>query len=334
MKTFHGKPIDPAEFKHRDLSDLQGRVEKKRQRAREFRPQADIEVEECYVCGSTDADTTREMFGYEYKRCNRCNHVYQARRLPRDVLNEYYQTDSDFASIYTDEEQLQYRLKNITKPKIDFVLNHIDNDAGRWLDVGCGVGASIEYLQSEGWDAVGLEISDECVSVAHDVFGIELEPTPIDEYVKKNPNKTFDVVTFFGYLEMVSHPMRDLQLAHDVLDPDGHLGVGVMNADSLSSRVHRAIPNRALRHSIPPVGLNQFTRESLETAFERAGFSGRSMWYFGLDFYELLTQLCLEIDGFQQSDLYSYLMENLTEFQQVVDDDAESDYMVSVAARQ
>ncbi|MFC7079053.1 class I SAM-dependent methyltransferase [Halorussus caseinilyticus] len=334
MKTFHGKPVDPREFKHRDLSNLRERVSAKRQRAREFRERANVEVEECYVCGSTETDIVREMFGYEYAQCDHCSHVYQTPRLPDDVLNEYYETDTEFASIYTDEDQIQYRLENITKPKIDFVLDHVDAEQGRWLDVGCGVGASINYLESQGWDAVGLEISDQCVSVARDVLGVELEQRPIDEYADRNPDATFDVVTFFGYLEMVPHSMRDLRLAHEMLDPDGNVGIGVMNADSMSSMVHRAIPEQAVRHSIPPVGLQQFTRESVAEAFDRVGFSPEAAWFFGLDFYELLTHLCLEVEDFQHSDLYEYLMENLNDFQQVIDDDEESDYMVFVGDRE
>ncbi|WP_137286121.1 class I SAM-dependent methyltransferase [Halorussus salinisoli] len=334
MKTYHGKPVDPREFKHRDLSNLQERVEEKRQQARKFLDRADVDVDECYVCGSTEAEIVREMFGYEYAQCENCSHVYQTQRLPDDVLSEYYETDSEFASIYTDEEQIEYRLENITKPKIDFVVDHVDADDGRWLDVGCGVGASIKYLESEGWDAVGLEVSDQCVEVARDTLGVELEQRPIDEYAERNPDETFDVVTFFGYLEMIPHSMRDLRLAHEMLEPDGHVGLGVMNAESMSSMVHRAIPDRALRHSIPPIGVQQFTRESVEAAFDRTGFSAEAAWFFGLDFYELLTQLCLEIEEFQHSDLYSYLMDNLNEFQQVVDDDAESDYMVFVGDRQ
>mgnify|MGYP006274083589 CR=1 FL=1 len=332
-KTYHGKPVDPREFKHRDLSNLRERLDAKRTRAREFRDRADIEVEECYVCGAAESEVVREMFGYEYAQCANCSHVYQTRRLPKDVLDEYYETDADFASIYTDRDQIEYRLEHITKPKLDFVLERIDAEEGRWLDVGCGVGASIQYLESQGWDAVGLEISDECVAVADDVLGVELEQRPIDEYAERNPDETFDVVTFFGYLEMVPHAMRDLRLARDLLEPDGRVGLGVMNADSMSSMVHRAIPERAVRHSIPPVGLQQFTRESVAEAFDRAGFAPEAAWFFGLDFYELLTHLCLELDGFQESDLYEFLMENLNDFQQVVDDETESDYMLFVGER-
>jgi len=333
MRSFHGKPVDPREFKGKNLSNLENRVSEARENAKRFSDKAEIEVNECYVCGSAERKIVREMYGYQYARCENCTHVYLTKRLPRDAADEFFETSSEFASTYTDDDQIQYRLENVTKPKIDFVLDEIEATEGRWLDVGCGIGSSLYYLESQGWDAVGLELSDDCIEVGKERFGVEMRQEPIEEFVTEEP-EWFDVVSFFGYFDLVPQPIEHLRIARELVHEDGDTVIGVTHADSVSSLVHEAIPNRAIRHSIPPVLIQQFTVESVATAFERTGFASETAWYFGLDFYELLKHLRLEIDGFGTSELYRYLMGNLNDFQLAIDEDEKSDYLMMIGAAQ
>jgi SAM-dependent methyltransferase len=334
MERRHGKPVDPRRFKQRDLADLRGGVEANRRRAASFERAESVAVDRCPVCETPERSHLRTTFGYDYVRCVDCTHVYITERPTEAALAEYLATNEEVSELYTDDRQREYRREQITEPKFDFVREHV-GPPGRWLDVGCGVGDSIDHLRSCGWDAVGLEPSEACARVAREEFGVDLVERSLAEYADGDPDRegSFDVVSLFGVLVMNPDPVAELRRARRLLGDDGFVAVGDGRADSLSSLVHRAFPDEALRHSIPPVGLHQFTDGSLDRALGAAGFEPVAVWDFGLDFYEFLTHLRLELDGFADTDLHDYLMDNLDEFQQVVDDDERSDYVLVVARR-
>lgn len=330
MHRRHGKPVDPTRFKQRDLEDIASGVEANRERAETFRQRESVAVDGCPVCGGTDRSIAREMFGYEYARCDACTHVYVTERPTGDALLEYFESSDDISALYTDEGQRRYRREHITEPKFDFAFEHVDRTDGRWLDVGCGMGESVDYLRERGWDTVGLEPSENCVRVAREAFDLDLVQSSLDEYAEETPDGSFDVVSLFGILVLTPDPLAELRTARRLLSDDGYVVLGDGHYDSVSSLVHRAFPDRALRHSIPPVGLHQFTTESIERLFAEAGFEATAVWFFGLDVYEFLNHLRLELDGFADTDLYDYLMDNLDAFQRVVDEDERSDYVVVV----
>lgn len=99
------------------------------------------------------------------------------------------------------------------------------------------------------------------------------------------------------------------------------------NFESLSTKVHETFPNEALRHLRPPESLHLLTEDSLEHAFDQVGFEPMAGWYFGLDFYELVTHLSMNYDGFYESPVYKFLIDNL-------DEQKQNDHMLVVARRQ
>ncbi|MFC5970127.1 class I SAM-dependent methyltransferase [Halomarina salina] len=331
MERRHGKPVDPRQFKQRDLADLERGVDANRERAAAFRERESVAADACPVCDADERTVVRTMFGYDYAQCADCTHVYLTERPTEAALLDYFEENEDLADLYTDERQRAYRREHITEPKFDFVLDHVDRTDGRWLDVGCGMGESVDYLRERGWDAEGLEPSEDCVRAARETLGIDLHQQSLDAYAADQPAGSFDVASLFGILVLTPDPVSQLRHVRHLLRDDGFVAVGDGHYDSVSSLVHRAFPDRALRHSIPPVGLHQFTGESIERMFEAAGFEGVATWHFGLDVYEFLTHLRLELDGFGDTDLYDYLMDHLNEFQGVVDEDERSDYVVVVA---
>lgn len=332
MESHHGKNIDPRKLKQDDIQDLESKVEESREQACEYKSRTDLQIDECPVCQSAERETVLEMFGIVWKQCDSCSHVYQPEILSQKALTDFYESDEQYASTYTDEEQIEYRLEHVTKPKFDFLLDNIDTEPGRWLDVGCGNGGSVYYLDSLGWDATGLEISEHSVRTAADLFGVELQQQTLQEYSQNNPEAEFDAISMFGYLDLIEDPLADLQIASDMLSDGGYLAVHIPKYDSVSLRVQQTFPDQAVRVLGWNV-LHFYTEESLKTLLRQTGFEAKTAWYYGLDFYELLMHLSLSIDGFVDSELYSYFMQYLNEFQQVIDTSEMSDYFTVIAKK-
>jgi Fe-S-cluster containining protein len=136
MYRYYAKQIDPRELKSNDINDLQQKVATSKERAAEYLSQTDLTVGECPICGIDQRDPVLEMYDIKGVQCRECTHVYQQEMLSQEALVEFYESSEEYAATYTDEEQLEYRLENITKPKFDFVLEKASLDSGRWLDVG------------------------------------------------------------------------------------------------------------------------------------------------------------------------------------------------------
>lgn len=338
-KTY-GKPVDPRSFKREIIENLSRAVKNAEQKARNYLEKADIEVDSCYICRSKEkSEVIAEMYGFQYVRCLNCTHVYQTKRLSQDALAKLYEEDSAYARTYTDESQIKYRLENITKPLVEFIMKYVGETQGKWLDVGCGIGDLVSCVETRGpdtslrWKAVGIDVSKDCVETGSRIFNIDIRQQTLRQFANENPDMKFDVVSFLGYLDLTPEPIKDLSIACELLNENGIVVLRGPNHDSVSSLVQKALPDLSVRHMIPPFSIQQWTVKSAETAFKLTGFAPIAIWYLGLDFYELLNTLCLVVEGFQKSALYEFLMNNFNDFEKVIDEKGMSDKFMLIGKK-
>ena len=106
---------------------------------------------------------------------------------------------------------------------------------GRILDVGCGSGETLLALAEAGWECQGVELSEQAVAAARAAgLSVHHGGLPTDF-----PDASFDVVRFWHSLEHMPSPRLALEEARRLLEPGGHLVVGVPNFGSLLRRVFR-----------------------------------------------------------------------------------------------
>lgn len=336
MKVEYGKTIDPTKLQTWMIQDLQSYQKNVAMRATKSSRKAKRAPSACYVCQKTlPMKPFIRIFGYDYVKCRFCSHVSAKKCLSQEDLNEFYGDSADYAKTYTNKKQIQYRFEQVAKPKIEFVMKHIQSKAKgskSWLDVGCGIGdISCAVEQYKGWTSTGIDISKTSIEVGKKVFGGNLQHSLFSNYLQKNPNISFDVISFFGYLGLISNPMGELQEAKSRLKPGGYIVVGEENADSLSTIVQQSYPLFTSRHLIPPNAVHQFSVNSLGKALTLIGCEPIAVWNFGLDFFESLKTICLLDDKFQQTPMYSFFLEHINEFQKVVDSHSKGDYMIMIA---
>ncbi len=99
--------------------------------------------------------------------------------------------------------------------------------AGRSLDLGCGEGADVIWLASQGWDAMGVDISPTAVQRATDaahaagLSGVRFESADLNTW---GNGERFDLVTaFFFHSRMEPDRAHILRRAASQLAPGGHL---------------------------------------------------------------------------------------------------------------
>lgn len=104
---------------------------------------------------------------------------------------------------------------------------------GKVLDVACGPGNILEFLQVEGFtDLYGVDISPEQVKIARQKFPQVVCADAI-EFLQQHPNE-FVLITAFDILEHFNkeEAMEFLDVIHSALIPGGRLILQLPNGDS------------------------------------------------------------------------------------------------------
>jgi len=137
---------------------------------------------------------------------------------------------------------------------------------GRILEVGCGVGAKLEWLEQIGWQAEGLDVDEKVVALARSrKRSVHLG----DLFSRRYPDDSFDAIVMSHVIEHVADLSTLMGECHRIRKPGGRLALLTPNADSWGHRRYGA-------HWMPldpPRHLHIFTPSSLSGLCERAGFA-------------------------------------------------------------
>ena len=96
------------------------------------------------------------------------------------------------------------------------------------LDVGCGNGFFINFLQKHGeWTARGIEISEAAAKTAKQEFGLDVFNGNLED--AKLEAQSFDVVYLSYFLEHVFDPPSVLKEVQRILKDDGLVVVSLQN---------------------------------------------------------------------------------------------------------
>lgn len=182
-------------------------------------------------CGVIDGSTLYRTV--RVCTCNDCGHVYnRLNAADTEGLAKYYNNEYALINLAT--------LKRTNKPdkKNQFsdtwyaqLFNHIKpfvNSAGFILDVGCGTGGFLRFLNNQGSkNNFGLDVITKYVDYAkqngHNVKVGNAETMPFDDQL-------FDCLVIDQVLEHTANPVNVFREARRVLKKDGILCVAVPDA--------------------------------------------------------------------------------------------------------
>ncbi len=103
---------------------------------------------------------------------------------------------------------------------------------GRLLDVGCAFGLLVQEALRQGFDAYGLDISEDAVGRARQRLGARCQVGNVETEFPFDG--TFDVFTLNSTLEHFRDPRRVIEALASKASPHGWLFIKTMNRDSLT----------------------------------------------------------------------------------------------------
>jgi 2-polyprenyl-3-methyl-5-hydroxy-6-metoxy-1,4-benzoquinol methylase len=150
-----------------------------------------------------------------------------------DNLGKYYESE-DYIS-HTDNkrslfEKLYHFIKNIAlKNKLN-LINTLQPNKGRILDIGAGTGDFLSVAKNDGWMTTGVEPSDRAKAIAIN------KGVSFVEQTSELENHSFDVISMWHVLEHVPDLDKQIKELKRLLKPSGTLIIAVPNFKSFDAK--------------------------------------------------------------------------------------------------
>jgi 2-polyprenyl-3-methyl-5-hydroxy-6-metoxy-1,4-benzoquinol methylase len=147
-------------------------------------------------------------------------------------LGKYYESE-DYIS-HTDNkrslfEKLYHFIKSIAlKNKLN-LINSLQPQKGRILDIGAGTGDFLSVAKNDGWQTVGVEPSDRAKAIAKN------KGVSFVEQTSELENHSFDVISMWHVLEHVPDLDKQIKELKRLLKPTGTLIIAVPNFKSFDA---------------------------------------------------------------------------------------------------
>ncbi|MEM9382216.1 MAG: class I SAM-dependent methyltransferase [Planctomycetota bacterium] len=224
---------------------------------------------ECPVCKGTDFAPMYALGNegeYRYHRCKRCKLVVY------DMENGLDQ--AKYAVHWADPRE-----ENPAFAKVDQTYEFIVRaglPVGRLLDIGAGSGRILARAQRDGWDVVGIELSESLAEQTTAALGAPVHAMNfLDGDIE--PLGKFDLVVLAHVLEHLPDPVLAMDRIGSLLEDGGHAIFEFPNIDALDLRLKRVLSATGIHRKRYPDGwqpghCQEFCRESFAFLADRTGF--------------------------------------------------------------
>ena len=287
-----------------------------------------VPVENCPICGSdkSHAKPERKIWSENYFACEICGHAFMEHFPEAKFAEEFYASNYSAAGYYTNEEDIEFRLAQIYRPKIDWIVGRYRQRYGRdprsIFDVGAGAGHTLYAAHQKGLSVNGVERDTKYREFCQRNFGITLFADPQEYHGQR-----FDVVMSFNVIEHVDDPFQFLAEYKELLSDEPLAVVETPKYNSVTSTIQTVYKDKIRGHLAPYQHNHMFSDSSLATLFYLNGYDISDLWIFGNDAIELILQIADELDA-PATDLIDNLYPQL---QKSLDRSMASDIMILAA---
>ena len=239
---------------------------------------ASFVLRRCPLCDSIDRRQVFERDAWQIVECTRCRMVFIGTELDYSGQVENHDWLDDYPrEMLRRKERHPFllflsRRTRWLRPETNARLLRQTRRwkrEGKLADFGCGEGSFLSRA-SGTFDAIGIEISPRLAALSRArVPADKILEGPVTEIANSVlPEKSFDVVTQFGYIEHEWRPLDGLRAAFRVLKPGGVTLIKTPNYACWNRKVMGA--DWCGYHI--PAHCNYFTPGTLAKMLRRAGF--------------------------------------------------------------
>lgn len=240
----------------------------------------------CPVCDSGNIqnvfavkDFTVSHKEFPVSECADCSLRFTQDVPGADDIPAYYKSENYISHTDTSRGLVNRLYKIVRKRTLRQKRNLIERvmrkKTGNLLDVGSGTGAFLDEMKSNGWNVTGLEPDTDAISIAKDLYGLELQDTKKLFDLKAG---SYDVITLWHVLEHV-HQLHDyIEQLKNLLAENGRLLIAVPNYTSFDEKVYK----QCWAAYDVPRHLYHFSPEAMNVLLQKHGLkiiAHKPMWY-------------------------------------------------------
>ena len=273
----------------------------------------------CILCKDTKKTLFLTHYGYKLFQCENCKTVYANLSFDKNYTKLIYDNKHYEEKVKRDIlETYDYRKSKFGSDRLDYINKKCNfNNHKKLLDIGCGAGYFLKYLQENNIECKGLELTDYLVEVCKEK-GINVE----NKDLREEENLHYDVITMFDVIEHLTDPLKFFQMANQKLKENGHILFYTPNIHSFAFHFQKGKQNLLL----PYEHVAFYNLDSLNFLAHQTGFKIKSIEYFGLDLVDYFSMKEFE-DNFSYnkklSEIIPYLQalidkENISNHMRVV----------------
>lgn len=232
-------------------------------------------LKECPVCKNSsfsdfltceDYVATNERF--KLIKCSSCDFVFTSPRPESDKCSKYYES-SKYISHQDEDNSLIIKLYRLVRNRnMKWKINTIEKyhtNKGQLLDYGCGLGDFLNYSKQQGWNSVGLDISENARKTVKERYNIDVFP---NSDIFKLDEKSKEVISLWHVLEHVYNLDETLNEFKRILKDNGTLFIALPNRQSWDGNHYK---NYWDGYDVPR-HIYHFTPKDLEVLMKRIGF--------------------------------------------------------------
>jgi 2-polyprenyl-3-methyl-5-hydroxy-6-metoxy-1,4-benzoquinol methylase len=166
---------------------------------------------------------------------------------------------------------LVFYLLPARRANIDFSVMYLANKpGGKLLEIGCGNGEMLKYLNMLGWQTEGIDVDPVAVEKARSK-GLKINLGSLHE--QEYNDNIFDAVILSHVIEHVPNPLALLSEIHRILKPGGKISLVTPNTNSFG----KGLFGNNWFPLDPPRHLLLFNNKTLLKSAQMAGFNNMTL---------------------------------------------------------
>ena len=199
-------------------------------------------------------------------KCKKCGLIYANPIPAEDSLNKYYSLISKekFGGIYGNIDDRFEFLVGMSNKRLEKIERYVGSGKSL-LDIGTGIGIFTGIALDRGWQAEGLELTQEDCQYAKEKFDLDLKQ---ENFYTFKEDRKYDVVTLFEVIEHLQNPLKDLKQINKLIKNDGMLVIATPIQDTLYGKKMKE--NNVFWNVI--THLSYFTKDVMLNYLKEAGF--------------------------------------------------------------
>lgn len=213
----------------------------------------------CIICESSNIEEKGQYGQYLALLCKNCGLLFHS---PMELPVDDWHVRS---TMYRHRNTGNYYLRKDWV--IDTFFNYVKLNTGdKLLDVGCGEGIFLYYLQNLKLKTYGIDIDPRAIAMAGKICkNTVLKCSPFKDSSINSEFSDFDIITSFNYLEHITDPVGELKHIYSLLKTNGICIIALPNYERVP-KIFDPVTDR------PPNHFTLWSKESLRNALENTGF--------------------------------------------------------------